>query len=104
MQERKHTTDKLRAHASETPSNWREEAEFRMENKTWLGYSQKVAMKMLERMEELGMTQKMLAEKMNCSQQYVSKVLKGKENLSLETLFKIETALNLKLVCEPDFA
>lgn len=96
--------DKLRAHASKTPSNWREEAEFRLENKTWLRYSQMVAMKMLERMEELGLTQKMLAEKMNCSQQYVSKVLKGKENLSLETLFKIETALNLKLVCEPDFA
>lgn len=41
---------------------------------------------------------------MGCSQQYVSKVLKGKEILSLETLFKIETALSLKLVCEPEFA
>lgn len=41
---------------------------------------------------------------MGCSQQYVSKVLKGKEILSLETLFKIETALSLKPVCEPEFA
>lgn len=98
------TVEKLRAHASKTSSRWREEAEFRAENKTWLHYSQIVAMKMLDRMEELGLTQKMLAAKMNCSQQYISKVLKGKENLSLETLFKIETVLNLKLICEPEMA
>ncbi|MGL5937668.1 MAG: helix-turn-helix domain-containing protein [Phocaeicola sp.] len=98
------TLNKLKAHASTTPSSWREEAEFRQENKTWLRYSQMVAMKMLDRMEELSLTQKTLAEKMNCSQQYISKVLKGRENLSLETLFKIENALNLKLVCEPEFA
>lgn len=98
------TVKKLRMHASETPSRWREETEFRMTNKAWLRYSQMVAMKMLDRMEQLGLTQKMLAEKMGCSQQYVSKVLKGKENLSLETLFKIETALSLRLVCEPEFA
>lgn len=36
------------------------------------------------------MNQKQLAEKMNCSRQYISKVLKGRENLSLETLAKIE--------------
>jgi|GEM_PF-2741874 len=32
MHEKQHTTDKLRAHVSETPSNWREGAESRMEN------------------------------------------------------------------------
>lgn len=40
----------------------------------------------------------MLAEKMNCTQQYVSKVLKGRENLSLETLCKIENALGIKIL------
>jgi transcriptional regulator with XRE-family HTH domain len=49
-------------------------------------------------MEELGMTQRALAEKMNCTQQYVSKVLKGRENLSLETLCKIENALDIKIL------
>ena len=57
-------------------------------------------MKMLDRMEELGLTQKMLAERMGCSQQYVSKVLRGRENLSLETLCKIENALNLQIIHE----
>lgn len=56
----------------------------------------------LDRMEELGLTQKKLAERMGCSQQYVSKVLRGKENLSLETLCKIENALDLHIVQEPE--
>ncbi len=55
-------------------------------------------MMMLDRMEELGLTQKLLAERMGCSQQYVSRVLKGTENLSIETIFKIESALELNIL------
>lgn len=55
-------------------------------------------MMMLDRMEELGLSQKSLAERMNCSQQYISKVLKGSENLSIETISKIETALELNII------
>lgn len=89
---------KLNEHKSLTPSKWREEAEFRVANKSWLRYSQHIAMMMLDKMEELGLTQKSLAERMGCSQQYVSKILKGKENLSIETLCKIEVALGLSLL------
>ena len=35
---------------------------------------------------------------MGCSQQYVSKILKGQENLSIETICKIEDALELELL------
>lgn len=35
---------------------------------------------------------------MGCSQQYVSKVLKGQENLSLETISKIESCLGLQIL------
>lgn len=96
----KSVVDKLIEHASVTPSKWREEAQSRRENKSWLRYSQGIAMKMLERMEEFGITQKELAVRMSCTQQYVSKVLKGRENLSLETLNKIEDALDICLVNE----
>ena len=95
---------KLEAYYSSTPSGWRKEAEERQANKEWLRYSQMIAMKMLDRMEELGLTPKKLAERMGCSQQYVSKVLRGKENLSLETLCKIENALDLHIVQEPEMA
>lgn len=64
----------------------------------WMCHSQAIATIMSNRMEELGMTQRALAEKMNCTQQYVSKVLKGRENLSLETLCKIENALGIKIL------
>lgn len=64
----------------------------------WVSYSQMIATIMSTRMEQLGMTQKALAMKMYCSQQYISKVLKGRENLSLETLCKIENALDIKIL------
>lgn len=72
-----------------------ERTQISQEEKSWLIYSQMIANIMSARMKELEMTQKMLAEKMNCSQQYVSKILKGRENLSLEALSKIENALNI---------
>ena len=40
---------------------------------------------------------------MGCPQQYVSRVLKGTENLSIETISKIESALELEIL-EPAFA
>ena len=60
-------------------------------------------MMMLDKMEEIGLIQKSLAERMGCSQQYVSRVLKGTENLSIETISKIESALELEIL-EPAFA
>ena len=58
---------------------------------------------MLDKMEELGLTQKSLAQRMGCSQQYISRVLKGTENLSIETIAKIERALEIEIL-EPAFA
>jgi transcriptional regulator with XRE-family HTH domain len=69
-----------------------------MQNKSWLRHSQRIAVKMLEKMDELSMTQKQLADMMGCSQQYVSKVLKGQENLSLETMSKIANCLKLSIL------
>ena len=88
----------LESHKSETPSTWREEAEWRRENWSWLQYSQKIAVKILLRMKQTGLTQQALAERMNCTQQYVSKILKGNENLSLDTLSKLEEVLGMNLL------
>ena len=35
---------------------------------------------------------------MNCTQQYVSKILKGSENMPLDTLSKLEDALGINLI------
>lgn len=88
----------LKKHQSSTPSKWRKSAEWRVANKSWLRYSQHIAMLMLDRMEELDITQKQLSELMGCNQQYISKVLKGQEKLSLETISKIETCLHIRIL------
>lgn len=64
----------------------------------WTQYSQGIAAVMSKRMAELGLTQRMLAEKMNCTQQYVSNVLKGKKNMTLETICMIENALGVEII------
>ncbi len=94
----KEVVARLKRHQSTTPSRWREKAEWRLQNKSWLRHSQHIAMLMLDKMEKMNLTQKQLAEMMGCSQQYVSKVLKGEENLSLETMAKIEDCLNICII------
>lgn len=82
----------------EVKTDWRENAEWRRANRRWLKYSGYIAMAVMNRLEELGMSQKQLAQKMNCSPQYISKLLKGSENLTLETISKLEEFLDLDLV------
>lgn len=97
---KKKTFEFLEAHQSETPSKWREEAEWRRDNWSWLQHSQKIAVKVLLEMKKQGLTQKALAERMECTQQYVSKILKGKENMSLDTLTRLENALGISLILD----
>ena len=88
----------LEEHQSETPSKWREEAQWRRENHDWLRYSQRIAILLLFYMKREGLTQAAMAERIGCTQQYVSKLLKGTENLTIETIAKIERATNQKLM------
>lgn len=61
-------------------------------------YTQAIAAAMAKRMVELGLSQQKLADKMDCTQQYISKVLKGKKNMSLETICKIEQVLGIEII------
>lgn len=90
--------ERLRKHAETMHSDWRERTEWRRDNRDWIHRSQEIALRMLNSMDEQHLTQRALAERMGCTQQYVSKVLKGQENLSLETLVKIENALDIDLL------
>lgn len=89
--------ERLRQYQSPTPSRWREEAEWRRANRSWLRRSKAVAMKMLDKMEEMKWTQQKVAEMLGCSQQHVSKIVKGSENLTLEMLSKIEDTMGIKV-------
>lgn len=98
------TLEFLEAHQSETPSAWGEKAEWKRDNWLWMRHSQKIAVMVLLQMKREGLTQKVLAERMNCTQQYVSKILKGKENMSLDTLSRLEDALNISLIYDEQVA
>ena len=93
------TIDILNKYKSET-ANWREEAEYRRRNARWLRYSAMIALQVRERMSQIGMTQVVLAEKLGCTQQHVSMLLKGKNNLTLETIAKLEEALDFNIIGE----
>ena len=92
------TVQKMNRLAQGNTSNWTSKAQWRKENEHWLNRSAKIAMKILLRLRECEMTQKDLAKQMGVSAQYVSKLLKGNENMSLETIAKIESLLNIQIL------
>ena len=89
--------NRLRKYQSPTASRWREEAEWRRANRAWLRRSQAISVKVLDKMDEMQWTQAQVAERIGCSQQYVSRIVKGSENLTLEMISKIEDALDIKI-------
>lgn len=91
-------TEFLNNNQSATPSKWREAAEWRRKNENWLKYSRVITMKTMQAMDKQSVTQSLLAERMGCSQQYVSNLLKGSSNMTLETIARIETALNIDII------
>jgi ribosome-binding protein aMBF1 (putative translation factor) len=46
------------------------------------------------------LSQKNLAERVNVSPQQINKIVKGKENLTLETISKLELALGIRIIDE----
>lgn len=90
--------EKLAQIVSKEPSKWQDAAIWRSENRSWLKQSQAIALRILTRLRELDLTQRDLADKMSVSPQQVNKWVKGKENLTLETISKLEEALDISLI------
>ncbi len=88
----------LEAHQSPTPSRWREDAQWRRDNEYWLKYARYITLQVLRAMEDQSVTQIELAKRMGCTQQYVSNLLKGSSNMTLETIARLENALRIDLV------
>ncbi len=91
-------TEFVEAHQSPTSSRWREDAQWRRDNEYWLRYSRFITLQVLRAMDEQSVTQAEMARRMGCTQQYVSNLLKGSSNMTLETIARLENALNIDLV------
>jgi ribosome-binding protein aMBF1 (putative translation factor) len=77
------------------PSNFKAKLDYFKTNKKRLDQSAKVAVSVLDALKDKGWSQKDLAEKMSVSAQQVNKILKGQENMTFETIDKLETALGI---------
>lgn len=69
----------------------------RTQNRDALKESQQIALKVLLKLSELNWSQKDLANKMLVSPQQINKIVSGKENLTIETLVKLQKILNIKI-------
>ena len=95
--------EKLASLAKPQSEKEKEQARFRKENRDWLRMSQEIALCLHYYLRNAGLTQKELADKMGVSAVYVGKLLKGGENLTLETICKIQNVIceNIVTVAKP---
>lgn len=95
--------EKLAAIAKPRSEEAQEKARIRKENRDWLRMSQEIALCIHYYLRTSGMTQKELADKMGVSAVYIGKLLKGGENLTLETICKIQNVIceNIVTVAKP---
>ncbi|WP_158728949.1 MULTISPECIES: helix-turn-helix transcriptional regulator [unclassified Flavobacterium] len=83
---------------SNEQSSWLDKFLYYKANKSWLDKSAMVAVNVLEALKANGWSQKDLAQKMKVSAQQVNKILKGQQNLTFETISKLESALDISLM------
>lgn len=93
------TTEKLpEALKRARKSKWIEDAKWRRENREWLTLSFHIASRVYAKIKSEGKTQQWLAEQLGCSAQYVGRMLKGNENLTIQTITKLEHVLGINLI------
>jgi len=70
----------------------------RIKNRKQLRESQAIALKVLDKLDELGWTQRKFATEMDVSPQQISKIVSGKENLTLATLIRLQDLLDIPVL------
>lgn len=90
--------EKLKALSTKSNENWLEIANELERDEAWLDKSAKIAFSVLDLLKKKNMTKQELADKMGVKAQYVSRIVKGTENLTLETISKLEIALDAKII------
>ena len=90
--------EKLLALSGGETSNWKEKVEYQRKNRQWIEKSSLIALTILEALDSKGLSQKDLAERMGISPQQINKIVSGQENLTLETIIKLESVLGIKII------
>ncbi|MGL4412233.1 MAG: helix-turn-helix domain-containing protein [Bacteroidales bacterium] len=90
--------DKLTQMAKGRSEEATRRAQYRKENREWLRISQDIAIAIHSYMSKVGINQKELAERMQISPTYVGKLLKGQENLTLESICTIQRMIGETII------
>lgn len=90
--------EKFLALVSKEQTKTLKENKERIKNRAMLRESQQIAIKVLMKLDELGWTQKVLASKLEVSPQQITKILSGKENLTIETQIKLQNILDIPIL------
>ncbi len=77
--------------------------ELRISNRKWLRYSSNVARRIHAALKDKHMTQIELATQLEVKPQVISKIIQGKENLTLKTIADISEKLNVELISFPAY-
>ena len=91
------TGEKLDAFSGGNKSTWSKKARERKANEPWLDESFSIALQVIDAMEANGWSQKKLAEMSGVTPQRISKIIAGKENLTLKTIQDLNKVLNIKI-------
>lgn len=88
----------LERNLSSESSTFAEEAKWRQDNEVWLKWSQGIAMKIIDYMQEHQLSRADIAARLGCTPQYVSKILSGHTNFSFKSIAEIERCLNIHIM------
>ena len=95
--------EKLNNLKGDKPSKWKEDADYRLNNR-WLEYSSQIARRIIALIkEDKELNQVKLAKALGVEPQYISRIIQGKENLTLKTIYKLSQALNHELINFPEY-
>src|SRR5674476_257768 len=94
----KANTEKFDALVSPNISGWHEKADERIANKVWQDKAFDIALRVIRHIRSNKISQVKLAVEMQMKPQSLNRILQGKENLTLETICRIEEALGIRLI------
>ncbi len=81
-----------------TNARWKEIAQWNRDHAESLEDFTIIASRILQTLKDRGMTQKQLAQKLEVSPQALTRIVKGRQNLTLHTIRKIENVLDIALI------
>lgn len=90
--------ENFKALVSKEKTNTVERNRERIKNRAYLRESQGIALKVLDKLDELGWSQVRLAKEMSVTPQQITKIVSGKENLTIETQIKIQNILDIPIL------